>query len=168
MIKIINDICINNTKIELAKPLEIEILEVEDGSYIACLNDEDLYGYRNNDEFTFFSEGETIEEAIEQLNKEFDFLYKSYVCSPDNLLTEDTIQLKKNIQEIIGIDNSDIWIIPVRELSYKDAKNDIIEYRISFKHDADIIDLVEALWLDIELVIEIVEELDKEHQFRWI
>lgn len=167
--EIIDDVIINDTKIELAIPFEVKIIKCEDGDYLATIDDDFMFGVgaRVNDEFTFFGFGETINEAIENCKKEFDLIYKMYVCCPDDRLAENDIQLKKRARKIIGAD-SDMWTVPVREMTHEDAKREIIKYCKRFgKSDTDVVSLVEALWLDIELVEKIVEELDKEHQFRW-
>ena len=57
--------------------------------------------------------------------------------------------------------SDEILIVPLRELSYKDAKNEITKY---IQHAAGrkvyISELAEELRLDIELIMEVMEELE--------
>ena len=162
MKEFINDVIINDTEIDLVRPLEIEIMatgdESSDYQYIVV-----------NEEFNIHGIGKTKEEAINDLKCMFDYLYKDYGICSDDKLTENAIKLKKKILEILGADEGSILIIDVREMSYEDAKKEIIEYRKPpYNYDAGLAELVDALWLDIDVVMQIVDELNKEHQFRWI
>lgn len=159
MIEIINSVIINGIEISTTRPLEVEISEFEDDS---------VYKYivSTDDEWCEYGLGDTKEEAITDLKKQFDFLYKCYGCSPDCSLMNRAIGFKKDILELIGAGEGSIWIVPVRELLYKDAKKEILDYINSFDR-IGVANLVEALWLDIELVSEIVNDIDCEYRFRW-
>jgi len=157
MKEMINDVYINGIKIDLTRPLEIDIGEIDEAGYKYMVS---------NEEFHIYGIGKTKEDAINDLKKHFDFLYKEYGLCSDNKLEKLALEYKKKVLQIIGAD-SDIWIVPLREMAYEDAKSEIIEYRNNCNYNTWISELVEALWLDIELVTQIVEDIDKEYQFRW-
>ena len=160
MIEIINDVIINNTKINLIRPLEIEITETDESP--------DYKYITTNEEFRIFGIGDTKDEAIDNLKDHFDFIYKEYGVCDDDKLEKLALEYKKEILEIIGAGEGTIWIVPVRDISYENAKNEIIEYRNGYDHyNGSISELVDALWIDIELIMQIVEDIDREYQFRW-
>lgn len=80
--------------------------------------------------------------------------------------TDNAIIFKKEILDLICAGEGSMWIVPVRELSYKDAKKEICAYINSFDRTG-VGSLVEGLWLYIDLIKEILNDIDREYQFRW-
>lgn len=60
----------------------------------------------------------------------------------------------------ITLGENEIAIVPVRELTYEDAKKEIVDYIKKVGRKVDFIEIVEELWLDIELVIQILEDIE--------
>lgn len=61
----------------------------------------------------------------------------------------------------IVLEENEIAIVPIRELTYEDAKKEIIDYIKKIGRKVDTVEIVEELWLDIELTMQILEEIDE-------
>lgn len=61
----------------------------------------------------------------------------------------------------IVLEENEIAIVPIRELTYEDAKKEIIDYIKKVGRKVDTVEIVEELWLDIELAMQILEEIDE-------
>lgn len=62
----------------------------------------------------------------------------------------------------IELEENEIAIVPVRELTYQDAKKEIVDYIKKVGRKVDTVEIVEELWLDIELTMQILEEIESE------
>ncbi|GEM_PF-4061081 len=121
------------------------------------------YNSNNSDQLVLQCtyESSKKEETIEDFNPKYQIIeYNEY--TELRRIKEETNKLRKEVDELrLKLGGNDEHIVFIREINRNQAKKEIDEF-IKTNKTTDLIDIQNKLGIDLELIVDIVKELNKE------